>query len=468
MYSFTKIFGFGIRAFALLLLVSITTNTPAAASALTLNEAVQRAIDGNPLVQAAEANRRATDHELRQSQSRLLPNVNLDGDVGGEKIDRPLGFAANVNNTWRTRRQVALTMRQVIFDGWEIANTIYRDAARVDSAALRTLSRSEALALSAIEAFIDVHRQRRVLMVARRNVTRHRRFLRQVQTKKTGGKSGIGEVQQVRERLTAATAAVLQIRQSLADAMSKFNRIVGMPPGHLANPVGPQRLPRSLRAAVDWGTRNNPAILAANADVEAARHARDGSRSTYYPKLSVELKGAHGKDLSGTPGPSTDLSGRLVLNWNLFSGGARSYRTSELAERVAEAMAVRDARMREVIEQIERAFTAIRIGQERVHTLRLQANVSRRVVNTYEEEFQLSKRSLLDLLDAESARFNADIKLIGAKSLHLFAQFRILGATGTLIQYLGASTSNATVADRRETVHRRGGLFSIALPDLSK
>ena len=152
-----------------------TAGTLAHASALTLRETVQQTIDGNPLIRAAEANRRATDHELRQSQGRLLPNVSLDGDVGGEKIDRPRDFAPDVNDTWRTRRQVAVTVRQILFDGWEIANAVYRNAARVDGAALRALSRSEALALSAIEAFIDVHRQRQVLIVARRNVTCRRK-----------------------------------------------------------------------------------------------------------------------------------------------------------------------------------------------------------------------------------------------------------------------------------------------------
>ncbi|MFT5509802.1 MAG: adhesin transport system outer membrane protein [Hyphomicrobiaceae bacterium] len=445
-----------------------STYSVACASALTLREAVQLTLDGNPLIRVATANRRATDYELRQSQSRFLPNVSLDGDVGRQRIDRPLGFSEDVNNIWRTRRQVAVTVRQVLFDGWEIANAVYRNAARVDSAALRVMSRSEALALSAIEAFVDVHRQRQVLIVARRNVTRHRRYLQQVQTKKTGGKTGIGEVQQVRERLTAAASAVLRIQQSLANAISKFNRVVGIRPHHLVRPASPRGLPKTRQAAVNLSIRNNPAILAANADIEAAQHATDGSRSAYFPKLSAEFKRSYGKHLDGTPGPSTDSTGKLVLSWSLFSGGIRSARTNELAERAAEAMAQRDAQVREAVEQVDRAFAAVQIGSQQLRTSREQAQLALRVVKTYNEEFRLSKRSLLDLLDSERARYDADITLIGARSLLLFAQYQMLGATGTLIRNFGARVSDATIANRRESVARSGALFSVALPPLSK
>lgn len=440
----------------------------AQAAALSLREAVQMTIDGNPRIRAAIANRRATDHELRQSQGRYFPSITLDADVGRERIDRPEGFAEDVNNIWRTRRQVAVTVRQVLFDGWEIANEVYRNAARVDSAALRTMSRSEALALAAIEAFIDVHRQRQVLAVARRNVSRHRRYLRQVQSRKAGGKSGIGEVQQVRERLTAARSAELRIRQSVANSVAKFNRVVGAKPRRLIRPPSPRQLPRSRQEAIDFGIRNNPAILAANADIEAARRATDGSRSAYYPKLYAELKGSHGDNLAGTPGRSTDLSGRLVLSWNLFSGGIRRARTNELAERTAEAMAARDTQIRETIEQIDRAFAAVQIGAERVRSAGKRARVARRVVSTYEEEFRLSKRSLLDLLDSESSRFNAEIALIGARSLVLFARYQVLGATGSLIRHFGARVSEATIANRRDHVQQRGALFSTVLPPLSR
>lgn len=457
-----------VLRFALMAIAVGGTSAISHAGALSLRETVQHTLDGNPEIRAAIANRRATDHELRQAQGRYLPDVNLDGDYGREKIDRPEGFSEKVNDIWRNRRQISLTVRQVLFDGWEISNEVYRNAARVDSAALRAMSRSEALALAAIEAFVDVHRQRQVLRVARRNVTRHRRYLRQVQTRKAGGKASIGEVQQVRERLTAANAALLRIQQSLADAGAKFNRIVGIRPRQLAPPPRPRGLPRSHREAVDLGIRNNPAIRAANADIEAAQHAKDGSRSAYLPKVFAEVKGTRGRDLAGTPGPNEEFSGKVVLNWNLFSGGIRTARVNELAERIAESKALRDARIRETVEQIDRAFAAVHIGTERVRSTRKRARIALRVVKTYEEEFRLSKRSLLDLLDSESSRFNADIALIGARSVLLFAHYQILGAVGTLVEHFGATPSNATIADRRETVSQHGALFSIALPPLSK
>ena len=61
---------------------------------------------------------------------------------------------------------ISAELTQVLFDGWDRSNDIYRSAATVDAAALRLLERSEALGLDAVEAYIDVQRHTQILGVA--------------------------------------------------------------------------------------------------------------------------------------------------------------------------------------------------------------------------------------------------------------------------------------------------------------
>ena len=431
------------------------------AQAQTLHEAVTTTLSTNPAVREAEANRRATEFELLQSQGRLLPELDVTASIGPEFVEQP-----GDEGQWLGGRQIGFALRQFLFDGWERENDIYRNAARVDAAALRVLSRSEALAIQTIEAYIDVARQSEVLSVARRNVERHRAILRQVRIRREGGRAGVGEVNQVEERIAAAEAAVIQVEQSLELARTRYERVVGAKPRALVTPTVPPGLPPSVEAAVQYGRANNPSIRAATADVDVAQRAADQSEAAFYPTLGVELNSLHGYDVGGSQGGTEEYRGKVTLSWRLFDGAQRRHRKLELQERAAQADAARDVRAREVVERIESAFANYRANGDRARVLRRQDRAATEVVATYEEEYKLNKRSLLDLLDAENTKFNVRISVISASSVEVFSAFRLLAETGRLLEWLEVPVSPAAVANQRETIATKG-LFSVSLSPLS-
>src|SRR6267154_5478443 len=61
----------------------------------SINDALRQAIQTNPGVGEASANRRATESELRQTQSTLLPQVRIEASTGPEKFDQSPGVVAN-------------------------------------------------------------------------------------------------------------------------------------------------------------------------------------------------------------------------------------------------------------------------------------------------------------------------------------------------------------------------------------
>ncbi|MFX8731472.1 hypothetical protein ABTM48_19760, partial [Acinetobacter baumannii] len=73
-----------------LLIVAAVAVDPARGE--TLRDAVEHAVRTNPAIDAVLANKRATEYELRQSEGRRMPRLDLDADMGGERIDRPGGF----------------------------------------------------------------------------------------------------------------------------------------------------------------------------------------------------------------------------------------------------------------------------------------------------------------------------------------------------------------------------------------
>lgn len=432
---------------------------------MSLKQAVERTIDGNPALEAARANRRATEHELLQSEGRRYPQLDLNGEIGPEKVDKPGGLAPDINDEWRARRQVGLTMRQYLFDGFDRANDIYKNAARVDASAYRVLSRSEALALDAIEAFIDVGRNIDVLAIARRNIRRQKDIMATVRELERGGKATRSEVLQMQERVAAAEIAAERVRESLLEAEAKFHRVVGIRPANLLRASLPAKLPTSRQQAIEMGRATDPNIAAARADADAAKAALDQTAAPLYPNLSLELKGSAGADIAGTPGRNNELAGRLLLTWNLFDGMISRNRRLEFANRWQQSLAERDDRIRATTEQIERAIASYQVGTSRIEALRQRQTTARQVVAAYEDEYKATKRTLIELLDAESVYFNSEIDLTSAQAIRIFSGYRLLAAMGRLLESLELSAPSEGHADKRTEVKQRHR-FSIHLPPL--
>ena len=66
----------------------LATTAPVVAQPFSINDALKQATLTNPGVGEASANRRATESELRQTQSTLLPQVRLEARYGPEKFDQ--------------------------------------------------------------------------------------------------------------------------------------------------------------------------------------------------------------------------------------------------------------------------------------------------------------------------------------------------------------------------------------------
>ncbi len=65
---------------------ALATGPALSAEVLTLQSAIKQTIVTNPGVGEAAANRRATESEMRQVQSTLLPQVKMEGRFGAEKF----------------------------------------------------------------------------------------------------------------------------------------------------------------------------------------------------------------------------------------------------------------------------------------------------------------------------------------------------------------------------------------------
>jgi outer membrane protein, adhesin transport system len=449
------------RAIAVLACAS-AIGTAASAAPFTINDAIRQAVQTNPTVGEAAANRRATEAELRQTQSTLLPQVRLEALAGPERLNNPAGRGPgglfNVppgavvppcsisggpgcttnNDQWVAGAQGSIAIRQLLFDGFASIHDIWRQAARVDAAAARTHERSELIALDASEAYIDVVRYTRLIALAEENVKAHRSILGNVRQRFQGGRAGQGDLEQTVERVEAAEVTLTEFRRSLEDARAKFRKAIGIEPYNLRGPGRLRGLPPTRDQVLAVALTDNPTIKAAQADTDAARQAFHQSAGRFMPTVSLEARASQGHDTNAMYGHFSEESLKVVATWDVFRGGQDLWNRVEQAERYNQTTMAHARLQRDANESIDRAWAARVVTVDRIARLEAQVSSAVKVIEAYSKEYDLGQRSLIDLLNAENQSFNAQVSLISARSVVVFADYQLLAAMGKLLAYVRA------------------------------
>ena len=126
------------------------------------------------------------------------------------------------------------------------------------------------------------------------------------------------------------------------------------------------------------------------------------------------------------------------MSWDIFRGGQDVWSRSEKAERFTEAT-MRHARLqRDAYELIDKAWAARTVTADPHCRVDPSAQADRKTIAAFQKEYELGQRSLIDLLNAQNQYFNAAVSLTSARGVIVFADYQLLAAMGTLIEYLKA------------------------------
>jgi adhesin transport system outer membrane protein len=208
--------------------------------------------------------------------------------------------------------------------------------------------------------------------------------------------------------------------------------------------------------------RFNPTIKAAEADARAAKYAFRSTSGAFVPNVYLEGRASTGTDANGYVGKRDDVSGKVVVSWDIFRGGQDAWRRNEMAERYVEGT-MRHARLqRDAVESIDKAWAARTLTADRIAALNRQIASDRKVITSYQKEYELGQRSLVDLLNGQNQLFNGFISLISAQSVAVFADYQLLAAMGNLIEYVKAPPP----ADASPLNAEPFGLFPTKLPPI--
>jgi len=419
-----------------------------------LRDAVQSALNTNPEIRQAVANKAATREERVQGQGLWYPRISVEGSVGVRQLRNPTRRSIGLGDQTLYPIEGDLIVQQLLYDSGGREAEIRRQASRTDAAAARVEERSEFVALNVSRTYIDYLLQQRLVAIAQDNVTFHERLVGDLREGVAKGSISIADQQQAEERLQSARARVTEAREDLDTAAISFRTLTGVPIDTVSMPPDvSQCMPTSLEDAEALARGNNPRVAEAIADLNTAREEVRAAKADIGPKFYLEGRARAGHDIDGFAGRTTDLQANAVLRWTLYNGGIKEANVREQQNRADEVHGRLFQVTRQAEEDTRNAWSRLVNQQALVGELETQSKISDDVLLSYREQFNIGRRSLLDVLDAQNSRYNVQQQTETARLAKLYAQYRVLAAANKLIACLGVGMPTAAVGTDRAHYH---------------
>ena len=426
---YMKFFSYSMFTLAVFMVSSIAL----AREVTSLKDAITLGLYTNPEYTTVTHDKNISKETLIQEESSFLPSIDMRAETGWDHTKTPV---INTDDLWRN--QVSVTLSQMLFDGFRTESAVNKQRARITASENRIFEKSELIGLDIIEAYLEVLRQRDILMIARANIQDHLYIQEMIKASKSSGISTDGDLAQVTARVASARANEISVRQRLRDAEALFIRKVGNKPGSLSFPYLPrQSILFDVEETVESALTHNPTIAAFESDIKAAEADYKGSGSNLYPQVDFELNGSYGSDLNGVQGDETRATALTVMRWNLYKGGADKARQKEFMYRHAQAKDRRAETARQIEQDIRQSWSGMKAAGEQSIQYKEQAKANERVVSVYIDQFSINRRTLLDVLDSQGELFSSRSNHINSLYTEALGIYRLLALQGKLFKTLG-------------------------------
>lgn len=433
-------------------LVLITAAFTASAQELTLDKAVQTALESNPALRSAREKAQAAAAKARQAKGHRLPSLDLSETY--ERTDNPAEvfaltlnqgrfdlqkfFTADPNNPKPLDSYITrLELTQPIYTGGKLSARISQADAMASAADHDRRRTVHQVSFDTITAYVNLAKAREQVQLmdkVRETTARH------LSLAESYARQGIvleAEVLKAKVYLSHMEDLEEQARNMAALAESALNFQMGVDqaiPRTLAALPPPPTVGGGLDEMIVGGLDRRQDLAAARMRLTAGRLGEKVARASFLPEVAaIGRYDLYDDTLFGDHGSSSAVL--AVAKINLFRGGS---------DAAARAAARHDAAsFADNIEHFEngvrldvrQAWQDLDTARNRLATAADGIGAAREAMRVREERFRQGLDRMIDLLDAETQLRETEVRELTARYDVTLASYKLLFASGApLIQ----------------------------------
>ena len=418
----------------------------ASAAETSVGDQQWRALFVDEALRALIARALERNHDLRIAAARLLQTEALLGVTRANQFPRIDAQAAAQGQRTSLGRQDDETRTAGIVQlggaaVWEV--DFWGRYRRATEAARAELLATEwgrrAVAASVVTAtatgYYDLLALDRELAIATRTLATREESLRLTQVRESGGATSLVDVRQAEQLVFGARVVIVDLQRQIAQQENLLNLLTGSHPGEVPRgrplteqppaPEVPAGLPSSLLTRRPDIQQAEAFVVAANADIGAARAAR-------FPQ--VTLTGSGG--LASTAltallsGPAAAWTLAASATQPLFDGGRIRSEVALAEARHQEAVVQYDRVVQGAFREVADALAGYQRTRERRQAQELMVTSAQDARRLSDLRYQGGVASYLEVLDSETRLFGAELDLVRAQYSELATFVEVYRALG--------------------------------------
>jgi outer membrane protein len=433
------------------------------APAADLLAVYQRALQNDPQLREAEANRLAALEAKPQALSALLPQLSGSGivtrekDTGSNIVTQPtitttgasrlitFPFEGRIDTT---THRYGVDLRQNVFR-WENWVALQRADAQVAQAEADYQAAQQDLMERVAQRYFDVLAAQDDLEAQEVALTSIKRQLEQAESRFQIGLIAVTDVEEARAAHDSGAAAVIAAKRTLTSTQELLREITGDAFDSLARPIEPLDLaapdPISEDRWVELALQQNLSLVSSRLAADIARENVSAARGGHFP--SLDLVGSRYKAKSngtdtftdGTPAGGTTLDETqrtigLQLTFPIYSGGMVS---SQVRQAVYQHRAAKE-RVERVARQTEHdardSYLGVLSEISRVKALRRAVESNATSLRATESGYEAGTRTAVDVLQSRRLWVQAQTDYSRSRYDYMINVLKLQQATGTLSQ----------------------------------
>ncbi|MFV8836695.1 TolC family outer membrane protein [Aquisalimonas sp. APHAB1-3] len=432
---------FGILAVILSLVVTFST-APAAAEPTGLLDVYEDALSADTQLQASESGVSAAREREREALGAWLPSLSATAGVDRVRRDERGGAGDDGARTF-TREQYQIRLEQPIYNRrhWVRLRQSERETRRSD---LERSSEHQDVMARVTDAYFEVLLAQLENGLAEREVEALSSEVRRVEALYDRGLASRADRLEVQAALEEARNEKLGGQHRVDAAFEHLREITNrryaaLRPLKDEFPVERPE-PDNVDVWVDRAMQNNPRLMAAEEARLARRDQIAIERAEHHPRLSLVASHTYFDDVDDEEELPLAAPGRrfdetvvgVQLTVPLYEGGQVSARSRAAEHDVAQASQQVDGLRRALLSEVRGSFLDVDRGATSIRALERSVSAQTARLEAVEEELQIGRRSVVDLLETRRALIESRLSLAQARVEYLRAHVSLRSAAGEL------------------------------------
>jgi len=416
------------------ILILLFFNTNLFADSLT--EALLKAYNKNPKLNAERENISVSEENINISKSDYLPSITLSGSKSKEdtnKLTNQSGGDASITDV--DPLTTSLLIEQTLYDGARNAD-LKKNELGLDVAKVQLLKVEQEILYQAVEAYTGLVLANKKYKINQSNVSLLERQVETDQARLEKGQISVVDLAQSESSLAGANAKFIEAKNEVVTGKLIYENVIGSIDNisDLNEKLSFNlKLPQSLGEANKVSQKNNPGLIIAKLELQQSEKDIKIAKASLGPSATLSFETSQTEDLSATYDERDKSVLKATVKWPFYTGGKNRATLNKNKNLSNQKRLLLEDAITSNKTTVTSAWSSYQSSKSLLNSVKSQVRAAE-IANegiTIEYESGLG-RSTLDVIQSNTLLLDSKTSLANAERNYLLSQFKLLESVGLL------------------------------------